>query len=255
MGNREERMQALLPRLEEAHPDAHCALVHKSPLQLLVSTILSAQCTDSRVNQVTPGLFARYRTARDFGEAHPGALEAAVRSTGFFRNKAKSIRGACSRIAEKHGGKVPRRMEELLALPGVARKTANVVLGVAYGIPSGIVVDTHVKRIAYRLGLTGATDPVKVEKDLCRIVPKESWIDLSHQLIFHGRRVCNARMPSCDRCALLDLCPRKGLSPGQRKGKGGGDKKEKPGRRTGRGKVTRPRGGSSRRGSLGGSSG
>ncbi|MCZ6690009.1 MAG: endonuclease III [Planctomycetota bacterium] len=211
-----ERASEIWRRLEQAHPDAHCALDHRTALELLVATILSAQCTDARVNQVTPALFRRYRSARAFAGADASELEDAIRSTGFYRNKAKSIRGACDRLVTEFGGKVPRTMEELLTLPGVARKTANVVLGVAYGIPSGIVVDTHCKRVAYRLGLTRQTDPVKVEQNLLRLVPEDLWIDISHQIIFHGRRICQARKPSCSACPLLELCPQRGLDSKQK---------------------------------------
>ena len=221
MPPRQERIPPILARLEEAYPDAHCALTHKGPLQLLVATILSAQCTDERVNKVTPPLFRRFPTARAFARARRGDLEGLVRSTGFYRNKARAIQEASKRIVQEFGGKVPRRMEELLTLSGVARKTANVVLGVAYGIPAGIVVDTHVKRIAYRLGLCRSTDPVRVERILCKVIPRGSWIDLSHRLIFHGRRVCKARRPLCNGCPVEDLCPRWGLTPERRRGESG----------------------------------
>ncbi|MBI4462238.1 MAG: endonuclease III [Acidobacteria bacterium] len=200
------RVKKILERLDRAYPAATCALQHANPVQLLVSTILSAQCTDERVNQVTRTLFKKYRTAKDFAYANPAELEPEIRPTGFFRNKTKSIIGACKRIMEEFGGRVPRTMEELLTLPGVARKTANVVLGTAYGIASGIVVDTHVDRLAHRLDLTREKDPKKIEQDLMRIIPQEKWIVFSHQLIWHGRLVCQARKPRCLECSLEDLC-------------------------------------------------
>ncbi|MBI2956337.1 MAG: endonuclease III [Acidobacteria bacterium] len=201
-----ERARRILARLDRAYPAASCALTHASPLQLLVSTILSAQCTDERVNQVTPSLFQKYRTAEEFATANPRELEQEIRPTGFFRNKAKSILGASKMIVEKFRGQVPRRMEELLELPGVARKTANVVLGTAYGIASGIVVDTHVTRLARRLDLTRQSDPKKIEQDLMQIIPRKKWIVFSHQLIWHGRLVCQARKPRCGECGVEDLC-------------------------------------------------
>jgi len=200
------RVKKLLARLDRAYPAASCALEHRTPVQLLVSTILSAQCTDERVNQVTRTLFENYRTAEDFAYANPGELEREIRPTGFFRNKTKSIIGACKKIVEEFRGQVPRTMEEILTLPGVARKTANVVLGTAYGIASGVVVDTHVQRLARRLDLSRQEDPKKIEQDLMKIVPKEKWILLSHQLIWHGRLVCQARKPRCADCSLEDLC-------------------------------------------------
>jgi len=206
-GERRGRALEIARRLEREHPDSRCALDHATPLQLLVSTILSAQCTDERVNQVTQGLFARYRSAADFAASPPGVLEREIRSTGFFNQKAKSIRGACAAIATRHGGEVPRTMEELLELPGVARKTANVVLGTAFGIAAGVVVDTHVARITGLLRLTRERDPVKIERDLMALLPAEEWIDFAHRLIWHGRRVCIARRPRCDACVLADLCP------------------------------------------------
>ncbi|HWP85519.1 MAG TPA: endonuclease III [Terriglobia bacterium] len=200
------RIAELLRRLAKAYPDAKCALKHENPFQLLVATILSAQCTDERVNQVTPGLFRKYPTPQDFAALPAEVLEQEIRSTGFYRNKAKSILGASQKIVKEFGGKVPRTMEELLTLPGVARKTANVVLGTAYGIASGIVVDTHVHRIARRLDLTQQNTPEKIEQDLMKLIPKEKWIDFSHQLIFHGRRCCTARKPHCAACPVEDLC-------------------------------------------------
>ena len=206
--SREERAGKILRKLRKLFPDAGTALDHHDPWELLVATILSAQCTDERVNQVTPGLFRRYPGIRDFAESPAGELEDLIRSTGFFNNKAKSLRGAARRILEEHGGAVPDTMEELLALPGVARKTANCVLGTAFRKNVGVVVDTHVGRLARRLGLTKEKDPVKVERDLMELFPKRSWTYLSHALILHGRATCKARKPDCDACYLADLCPR-----------------------------------------------
>jgi endonuclease-3 len=188
------------------YPGATCTLRHQSPWQLLVATILSAQCTDKRVNEVTPGLFEKYPTPRDFAAVRPETLANDIRSTGFFNNKAKSVVGAARKVVFEFGGEVPGAMEEMLTIPGVARKTANVVLGTAYGIPSGIVVDTHVQRIAARLELTRNTDPVKIEQDLMKIVPKDKWILFSHEVILHGRALCQARSPKCAECALNDAC-------------------------------------------------
>lgn len=201
----------LIQRLAQKYPRPECALHHANPFQLLVATILSAQCTDERVNQVTPALFDRFPTPADMAQADPGTLEELVRPTGFFRNKARHIRECSRQLVERHGGEIPRTMEELLELPGVARKTANVVLGNAFGIISGIVVDTHVRRVGFRLGLTESDQPGKIEEDLCRQIPRENWIDFSHWLIFHGRETCMARKPSCGNCLLADLCPRKGI--------------------------------------------
>lgn len=192
--------------LAREFPDADCALIHAGPLQLLVATILSAQCTDARVNQVTPALFKRYPTARDFAGADPHELEDMIRSTGFFRSKARSIREACRGIATRHGGEVPRTLEELTALRGVGRKTANVVLGNAFGIP-GVVVDTHVGRISRRLGLTRQTDPEKAERDLMQLFPPERWTVVSHEFILHGRKHCKAPVPRCTGCPIQSLCP------------------------------------------------
>ena len=200
-------MRSILGRLGKAYPEAECALVHSSALELLVATILSAQCTDVRVNQVTPALFARYPTARDLAEADPAELEGLIRSTGFFRNKAKSIRGMAALLVSDYGGEVPGRMEDLLRLPGVARKTANVVLGTWFGIADGVVVDTHVSRISRRLGMTDEKDPVKIERDLMAQLPKKEWVGFSHRIILHGRALCRARKPDCDPCALFDVCP------------------------------------------------
>lgn len=202
-----ERVPALIRRLRDAHPDAHCALLHENPFQLLVATILSAQCTDERVNQVTPALFARFPTPQAMAAADREELEELIRSTGFFRNKAKNIQGASAKICQEFGGEVPRKMDELTSLPGVARKTANVVRGVAFGLADGVVVDTHVKRLSQRLGLTQEKTPEKIERDLMAVIPPEEWIDISHLLIFHGRRVCKARKPDCPHCSLADLCP------------------------------------------------
>lgn len=200
------RIQELVKRLEKAYPGAKCALQHSSPFELLVATILSAQCTDERVNMVTPGLFQKYPTPKDFAALRQEALEQEIRSTGFFRNKAKSIIAAAQKIVREHGGKVPDSMESLLTLPGVARKTANVVLGTAFGKATGLVVDTHVQRIARRLDLTRETAPEKIEKDLMQLVPQEKWISFSHEMIFHGRRCCVARQPKCPVCPVQDLC-------------------------------------------------
>jgi endonuclease III len=200
------RVRAILVKLDEAYPAVTCALLHENPFQLLVSTILSAQCTDVRVNQVTATLFPKYPNAKAFAYANPKELEQDIRPTGFFRNKTKSIMGASKKILEEFSGEVPNTMEQLLTLPGVARKTANVVLGTAYGIASGIVVDTHVQRLSQRLDLTKNTDPKKIELDLMRIIPQEKWILFSHQLIWHGRRVCQARKPKCLECNLEPLC-------------------------------------------------
>ncbi len=193
--------------LAETYPDARCALQHRTPWELLVATILSAQCTDERVNMVTPVLFRRFPTAGSLARAEAEEVESIVRSTGFFRAKTKSILGAARRIVEQFQGRVPSTMEELLTLPGVARKTANVVLGNAFGIASGVVVDTHVSRIAQRLGLSKAEDAGRIEQDLMRLLPGEVWIDFSHQVIFHGRRICAARKPRCGECPLARLCP------------------------------------------------
>ncbi|MGH8048065.1 MAG: endonuclease III [Chthoniobacterales bacterium] len=207
---RSERAAELARRLPRIYPDAHCELNFSNPLELLVATILSAQCTDKRVNLVTPALFARCRSAADYAEIPQPELETLVRTTGFFRSKANSIRGAARQIVEKHAGEVPRTMPDLVALPGVGRKTANVVLGNAFSIAEGIVVDTHVGRLSRRLGLTRHTDPVKIEIDLKRLFSTDVWTDLSHWLIFHGRRRCFARKPDCPGCELRDMCPSAG---------------------------------------------
>ncbi len=204
---RKERADTLATELPRIYPDAHCELDFKNPLELLVATILSAQCTDVRVNMVTKVLFKRCKTADDYAEIPQEELEGIVRSTGFYRNKAKSLRGMGEALAERHGGKVPSTMEELSAIPGAGRKTANVVLGNAFGINEGVVVDTHVGRLSLRLGLTTHSDPVKVEQDLMKLFPREQWTLLSHWLIWHGRRRCKARNPDCKECELRSLCP------------------------------------------------
>ena len=201
-----KRVAAILAKLDEAYPGATCELQHDNAFQLLISTILSAQCTDVRVNQVTQELYKKYKSPQDFAYANPAELENEIRPTGFFRNKTKSIIGASKGILEKFGGQVPRTMEEILTLPGVARKTGNVVLGTAYGIASGVVVDTHVQRLSNRLDLTRNEDPKKIEQDLMAIIPRDKWIQFSHQLIWHGRRVCYARKPNCAACNLEKLC-------------------------------------------------
>jgi endonuclease-3 len=201
-----KRVTAILTKLDEAYPAATCELKHDNAFQLLISTILSAQCTDVRVNQVTQELYKKYKTPEDFAYANPSELEKEIRPTGFFRNKTKSIIGASKGIIDKFGGQVPRTMEEILTLPGVARKTANVVLGTAYGIASGVVVDTHVIRLSQRLDLTRYQDPKKIEQDLMAVIPKDKWIAFSHEIIWHGRRVCFARKPNCAACNLESLC-------------------------------------------------
>jgi endonuclease III len=197
--------------LAGAYPEAVCELAFRDPYELLVATILSAQCTDARVNQVTPVVFRRWPDATTLAAAGPTELEAVIRSTGFYRNKARSLLGMATAVVERHGGAVPRTMDELTALPGVGRKTANVVLGTAYGIAAGVVVDTHVARLSQRLGLTRSSEPEKIERDLMRVFPSTAWVALAHRLILHGRRVCAARAPACERCALAEVCPRKGV--------------------------------------------
>jgi len=194
-------------RLQAAYPDAHCALDHRNAYELLAATILSAQCTDVRVNMVTPALFAKYPDAVALSDADRGEVETLIKSTGFFRNKAKSLVGMARAVVERHGGEVPRTMDELTKLPGVGRKTANVILGNAFGVNEGIVVDTHVGRLSKRMGLTRETDPVKIERALIPLFPREQWTMLSHLLIEHGRRVCDAKKPKCGDCVLADLCP------------------------------------------------
>jgi endonuclease-3 len=205
-----KRIGPVMAGLARLYPDAACALVHANPLQLLVATILSAQCTDNRVNLVTPELFARYPTAQDFAAAEIPELEERIRTTGFFRNKAKNIKAACAAIVERFHGEVPRTLDDLVTLPGVGRKTANVVLGNAFATP-GITVDTHVGRLSRRLGFTVHTDPVKVERDLMALIPRESWTAVSHELILHGRAICFARKPLCEKCALSPHCPKIGV--------------------------------------------
>jgi endonuclease III len=197
----------ILARLKNEYPDAHCELDFDSPLQLLIATILSAQCTDKRVNMVTPDLFKRYPDAESLSAAKTEELEEMIKSTGFFRNKTKSLLGMSAAVAERHNGTVPSTMDELTELPGVGRKTANVVLGNAFHLNEGVVVDTHVGRLSVRLGLTNETDPVKVEQVLMQLIPKDDWTIVSHLLIFHGRRVCIARTPRCESCVLADVCP------------------------------------------------
>lgn len=204
---RAARAAALLARLPDVYPDAHCELAHTNALELLVATILSAQCTDKRVNLVTPALFARCRSAADFAAIPQEDLETLIHSTGFYRNKAKNIRAMAAALLANHGGRVPDSLDALAALPGVGRKTANVVLSNAFCKNEGVVVDTHVGRLSLRLGLTRDTDPVKVERDLMRLFPRKKWSDLSHWLIFHGRRRCSARNPDCAACEFQDLCP------------------------------------------------
>jgi len=197
----------VIARLKAEYPDARTELNWSNPLELLVATILSAQTTDVRVNQVTQSLFAKYRTADDYADAPPDELAEDIRPTGFYRNKARSLRGMARALVQEHGGEVPRTMQKLVALPGVGRKTANVVLGNAFGTNEGVVVDTHVRRVSNRLGLTENQDPVKIEQDLMKVVPEEDWTIFSHLLIFHGRRVCKARKPDCPNCVLNDICP------------------------------------------------
>jgi len=206
------RLRKIIAGLEKAYPDAHCELNHASPLELLVATILSAQCTDKRVNLVTAELFKKHRSAADYARAPLGELEQDIRTTGFFRNKAKSLKTCCQALVERHGGQVPRTMEDLTQLGGVGRKTANVVLGNAFHVNCGVVVDTHVTRLAQRLGLTKEKMPEKIEQDLMTLVPQAQWTLFSHWLIWHGRRRCEARKPDCRGCEIRALCPRIGVS-------------------------------------------
>jgi len=208
---RASRARQIIARLRRTYPDAHCELNFNNPLELLIATILSAQCTDKRVNLVTAELFRCYRNAADYAKASLAELEAAVKSTGFFRNKAKNIQACCRALVERHGGEVPRTMMELTQLAGVGRKTANVVLGNAFGLEEGVVVDTHVTRLSQRLGLTAETDTGKIEHGLARLVPREQWTLFSHWLIWHGRRRCDARKPDCAGCEVRELCPRLGV--------------------------------------------
>jgi len=209
--NKRNNLAAMLTLLKRSYPEAHCSLDHKNPFQLLIATILSAQCTDERVNMVTPGLFRKFPGPAEMAAAPLKYLEDVVRSTGFYKNKALSLKEASKAIMAGFSGQVPHTMEELLTLRGVARKTANVVLGSAYGIAAGVVVDTHVKRLAFRMGLSRETDPVKVERDLMEALPQKDWIWFAHALVLHGRAVCNARKPLCGSCPLNKLCPKKGL--------------------------------------------
>ena len=209
---RKEHARRVCKALERAYPAAECALVHSDPYQLLVATILSAQCTDVRVNMVTPELFRRFPDSRCLAKARPEELESLIRSTGFFRAKSRNLLAMARKVAEEHGGIIPRDLDALTGLPGVGRKTANVVLGTAFGIASGVVVDTHVKRLARRLGLSARTTPEQIEQDLMQIVPRSEWVDLSHRLIHHGRRVCLARRPKCESCSLASICPKIGVS-------------------------------------------
>ncbi len=202
-----DRAVAILPILKKAYPNAHCSLDHHDPLQLIVATILSAQCTDDRVNLVTKNLFKKYRTARDYAKAPAEQMEQDIKSTGFYRNKTKAIRAMAQSLIEKHGGKVPGTMEALVDLAGVGRKTANVVLGNAFGKNEGVVVDTHVGRLAGRLKLTRHTDPVKIEQDLMQVIPREDWALFAHLMIYHGRAICQARKPRCPECPIRDYCP------------------------------------------------
>jgi len=201
----------ILKALEREYPDATCSLNFTTPLELLVATILSAQCTDERVNQVTRDLFQKYKTARDYAQVSQTELEKDIQSTGFYKNKAKNIRECCQQLEQRFGGDVPKDIDQLVSLPGVGRKTANVVLGTAYGIPSGIVVDTHVARISQRLGLTQNTNPEKIEQDLMQLIPQDEWIAFGHRVIQHGRKYCTARKPACDACPLSSFCPKIGV--------------------------------------------
>ncbi|MBI4500807.1 MAG: endonuclease III [Gemmatimonadetes bacterium] len=202
-----DRIGPIIAKLKATYPEATCALTHENPLELLVATILSAQCTDARVNLVTKDLFHKYHTAYDYARANPTRFEEEIKSTGFFRNKTKSILGMAKALEERHGGEVPQTMEQLVRLPGVGRKTANVVLGTGFGMNEGVVVDTHVTRVSRRLRLSRHEDPVKIEQDLMQLVPRGDWTDFSHLLIHHGRRICEARRPKCEICPINDLCP------------------------------------------------
>ncbi len=208
LGERVEKLQALLAK---AYPEARCELAHRNAYELLVATILSAQCTDARVNQVTPAFFARFPNPQALAHASQEEVEELIKSTGFYRNKAKALLGMAKALVERHGGEVPRDMEAMVQLPGVGRKTANVVLGTAYGLATGIVVDTHVARVAQRLGLTTATDPERIEQELMAFFPKDQWIAVGHRLVLHGRYVCQARKPACSSCVLAEICPRVGV--------------------------------------------
>ena len=210
-----EYVAELIARLRATYPDAHCELDYETPVQLLVAVILSAQCTDARVNLTTPALFARYPTVEALAGADPTEMEELVRPTGFYRQKARYIREAAARLLAEYGGELPSEMDALLTLSGVARKSANVVRGEVFGLADGVTVDTHVKRLAMRLGLTTETDPVKVERNLMAIIPRESWIEIAHLLVWHGRRLCFARKPACSVCPLIDICPRVGVVSSQ----------------------------------------
>lgn len=209
IADKKQRAAEIIKRLRKAYPDAHCALIHTSPFELLIATILSAQCTDVRVNIVTADLFRKYRGPADYLKVSQRELEKDIHSTGFFRNKAKNIQAACKRIIDEYGGEVPQTMEDLLTLGGVARKTANVVLGNAFGIAAGVVVDTHVSRISQLLGLTQNKTPEKIERDLQQLIPKKDWVMFPHWMIHHGRQICIARRPKCSECVLADICPSK----------------------------------------------
>ncbi|MGC8916724.1 MAG: endonuclease III [Thermoanaerobaculum sp.] len=207
----QERARKVAPLLAHAYPEARCELDHRNAYELLVATILSAQCTDARVNQVTPAFFARFPNAQALAQARQEEVEELIKSTGFYRNKAKALLGMAKALVERHGGEVPRQMEAMVQLPGVGRKTANVVLGTAYGLATGIVVDTHVTRVSQRLGLTTQSEPEKIERELMALFPREEWVALSHRLILHGRYVCKARKPACGSCLLAEICPRVGV--------------------------------------------
>ena len=211
IANRQSQARKVVKGLKELYPEATCELRFSNPLELLIATILSAQCTDVRVNEVTSTLFPKYPTAADFAQVSQAELEDQIKPTGFFRQKAMSVRRTAQLLVERHKGQVPKSLDELVKLRGVARKTANVVLGTAYGIPSGVVVDTHVHRLSYRLGLSDEEDPVKIEQDLMALIPKKDWIWFGHAMIWHGRRVCTARRPACSECGLRAFCPRRGL--------------------------------------------
>ena len=211
--DRKQRALKIARQLAKTYADAECALKHNNPFQLLAATILSAQCTDERVNMVTPALFAKYPTPAALAASEQADVEKIIQSTGFFRAKANNLRGMAQALVDQFGGELPRTLDEMVSLPGVGRKTANVVLGTAFGLPTGVVVDTHVKRLTRLLGLTTNLDPVKIEHDLAALLPKSEWINFSHRLIHHGRRICNARKPNCVECPLLKLCPRVGLPP------------------------------------------
>lgn len=209
--NRKATARKVVRHLRDDYPDASCALVHRSPFELLIATILSAQCTDARVNQVTRELFRKYRCPADFARLPVAKLERAIRSTGFFRNKAKNIKACCHMLVDNYDGEIPRDLDQLVMLPGIGRKTANVVLGTAYGLATGVVVDTHVARLSRRLGLTEAKDPRKIEQDLMHLIPRQEWVDFSHRMIHHGRQVCDARKPRCDACSMERFCPKNGV--------------------------------------------